>query len=112
MLQQRTLLHPFYGWVEILLCFRDVSDSKESANLPAIWETWLQSLHWEDPLEKGVATHSSILAWEIPWTEEPEELPSKGSQGVGGDWVTNTFTFRIPLYMHTASLSIHLLMDI
>ena len=37
-------------------------------NLPAVWETWVQSLDWEDPLEKGMATHSSILAWRIPWT--------------------------------------------
>jgi len=37
-------------------------------NLPAIWETWVPSLGWEDPLEKGTATHSSILAWRIPWT--------------------------------------------
>ena len=37
-------------------------------NLPAMWETWIQSLGWEDPLEKGKATHSSILAWRIPWT--------------------------------------------
>ena len=40
-------------------------------NLPAVQETWVQSLGWEDPLEKGMATHSSILAWKIPWTEEP-----------------------------------------
>ena len=40
-------------------------------NLPAIWETWVQSLGWEDPLEEGMATHSSILSWRIPWTEEP-----------------------------------------
>ena len=39
--------------------------------LPAMWETWVQSLGWEDPLEKETATHSSILAWRIPWTEEP-----------------------------------------
>ena len=39
-------------------------------NLPAIQEAWVRSLGWEDPLEKGMATHSSILAWEIPWTEE------------------------------------------
>ena len=39
-------------------------------NLPAMWETQVQSLGWEDPLEKGMATHSSILAWRIPWTEE------------------------------------------
>ena len=40
-------------------------------NLPAVWETWDQSLVWEDPLEKGMATHSSILVWRIPWIEEP-----------------------------------------
>ena len=39
-------------------------------NLPVIQETWVQSLHWEDPLEEGMATHSSVLAWRIPWTEE------------------------------------------
>ena len=43
-------------------------------------ETWVQSLGWEDPLEKEMATHSSILAWEIPWTEEPGRLQSMGSQ--------------------------------
>ena len=46
-------------------------------NLPAIWETWLRSLGWEDPLEKGKATHSSLLAWRIPWT-----VQSMGSQRV------------------------------
>ena len=43
-------------------------------NRPATWETWVQFLHWEDPLEKGMATHSSILAWRITWTEEPGRL--------------------------------------
>ena len=43
-------------------------------NIPAVWETQVQSLSWEDPLEKGMATHSSILAWRIPWTEEPSGL--------------------------------------
>ena len=42
--------------------------------LPAMRETWVQSLAWEDPLEKGMATYSSVLAWRIPWTEEPGEL--------------------------------------
>ena len=45
-------------------------------NLPAMWETGLRDLDWEDPLEKGMATHSSILAWRIPWTEEPVGLQS------------------------------------
>ena len=47
-------------------------------HLPAIWETWVQSLGCEDPLEKETATHSSTLAWKIPWTEEPSRLQSKG----------------------------------
>ena len=54
-------------------------------NLPAMQETQVQSLGWEDPLEKGMATHSSILAWRVPWTEEPGGLQSIGSQGVGHD---------------------------
>ena len=45
-------------------------------NLPAMQETWVQSLGWEDPLEKGATTHASILAWRIPWTEEPGRLQS------------------------------------
>ena len=45
-------------------------------SLPAVWETWVQSLGWEDPLEKEMATHSSILAWKIPWMEEPGRLQS------------------------------------
>ena len=49
-------------------------------NPPAGHETWIQSLGLEDFLEKGMATHSSILAWEIPWTEEPDGLESMGSQ--------------------------------
>ena len=48
---------------------------------PAMQETWVRSLSWEDPLEEGMATHSSILAWEIPGTEEPGRLQSMGSQG-------------------------------
>ena len=54
-------------------------------NLPAMRETWVRSLCWEDPLEKGMASHSSILAWRIPWTEEPGGLQSMGSQKVGHD---------------------------
>ena len=54
-------------------------------NLSAIRETWVRSLGWEDPLEEGMATHSSILAWRIPWTEEPGRLQSTGWQRVGHD---------------------------
>ena len=49
-------------------------------NLPEVQETWVQSLGWEDPLEKGMATHSSILAWRSSWTEDPGRLQSIGSQ--------------------------------
>ena len=52
-------------------------------NLPAMQEAWVQSLGWEDPLKKGTATHPSILAWRIPWREEPGELQSMGLQRVG-----------------------------
>ena len=57
-------------------------DSKEAACKAG---DQFQSLDWEDPLEKGMATHSSILAWRIPWTEEPGKLLSMGSQRVGHD---------------------------
>ena len=79
--------------------FPDGSDGKESAllfglpwwlrqtvkNLPAMRKTWVQSLDWEDPLEKGMATQSSIVAWRIPWTEELGGLQSMRSQRVGHD---------------------------
>ena len=64
--------------------------------LPAVRETWVQPLGWEDPLEKEMATHSSILAWRIPSMEEPGRLQSMGSQRAGHDCVTTTslhFTF-------------------
>ena len=53
--------------------------------LPAMQETWVQSLGQEDPLEEEIATHSSVFAWRIPWTEEPGRLQSMGSQRVGHD---------------------------
>ena len=62
-------------------------------NLLAVQETGIRSMGQEDPLEKEMATHSSILAWEIPWTEEPDGLQSTGSQRVGHDLVTNIFYF-------------------
>ena len=54
-------------------------------NLPAVKETCVQLLGWEDPLQKGTATHSSIVGWRIPWTEEPGRLQSTGSQKVRHD---------------------------
>ena len=58
-------------------------------SLPARRKTWIRSLSWEDPLEKEMATHSSILTWKIPWTEEPGGLQSIRLQRVGHDWVTS-----------------------
>jgi len=54
-------------------------------NLPAVQETWIRSLGWEDALKKEMATHSSTLGWKISWTEEPDGLQSMGSQRVGHD---------------------------
>ena len=63
-------------------------------NLPAVQESWVQSLGQEDPLEKGMATHSSILAWRIPWTGKPGGLQSMGLQRVGHDWASEHFTLN------------------
>ena len=57
--------------------------------LPAMQKTWVQSLGQEDPLEKEMATHSSTLAWKIPWREEPGRLQSMGLQRVGHDWASS-----------------------
>ena len=62
--------------------------------LPAMWETQVGSLAWEDPLEKRMATHSCILAWRIPRTEKPGGLQSVGSQRVGLERLTHTHTHR------------------
>ena len=66
-------------------------------NLPAVQETQVQSLGQEDPLEKGMATHSNILAWRILWTEEPGGLQSVGWQRVRHNQVTNTTKLQILL---------------
>ena len=68
---------------------------KESPAMQEPQELWIQSMDQEDPLEEGMATHSSILAWRNPWTEEPGGLQSMGSQSVGHDWVTNTHLFNV-----------------
>ena len=57
-------------------------------NLPAVRETWVRSLGWEDPLEEGMATHSSVLAWRVPWTELPGGLQAMRSHRVGHDCAT------------------------
>ena len=74
-----------HDWVTFTLAYLVAQTVK---NLPAMPETLIQSLGREDPLEKEMAIHSSILAWEIPWTEKPGGLQSMGSQRVGHDWAT------------------------
>ena len=69
-----------YSWVSLV--------AQLVKNLPAMWEACVWSLGWEDPLEESMATHSSILAWRIPWTEEPGGIQSMGLQRVRHDWVT------------------------
>ena len=64
-------------------------------NLPAMQQTWVPTLGREYPLEKGMATYSSILAWRTPWTEKPDRLSSIGSQRVRHDWVTNTLIQQV-----------------
>ena len=69
-------------------------------NLPAMQETEVWSLGWEDSLEKVMATHSSVLAWRIPWMEEPSRLQSTGSQRVGHNWATSLslYCFWLPFW--------------
>ena len=64
-----------YSWASLMV--------QTAKNLPAMWETWVQSLSWEDSLEEGMAAHLSILTWRIPWTEVPGGLQPMGSQRVG-----------------------------
>ena len=76
--------YPFqYSWASLV--------AQTVKNLPAMRQTWVGSLGWEDPLDKGPASHSSILAWRIPWTEEPGSLQSMGFQRVRHDWATFHF---------------------
>ena len=67
-------------------------------NLPAMWETQVRSLGWEDPLEKEMVTHSSILAWRSPWTEEAGELQSMGCR-VRRDWATDIHINIMDIYI-------------
>ena len=69
-----------YSWASLV--------AQRLKHLPAMRESWVRSLGWEDPLEKEMATHSSILAWRIPWTEEPGGLQSTGSQKVRHNWAS------------------------
>ena len=68
-------------------------------HLSTMWETWVRSLGQEDPLEKEMATHSSTIAWKIPWMEEPARLQSMGSQRVGHDWVTSLSVYSYIMHI-------------
>ena len=83
------------------LAFNPLFGAPVVKNLPEMQETqetWVWSLGWEDPLEEEMATHSSILAWEIPWTEQPGGLQSMGLQRVGHDWAHTDTRSIIPPY--------------
>ena len=86
----RWLLCIMWGYIQIL--------SQTVKHLPAMQETQVCSLGWDDPLEKEMATHSSILAWKIPWTEDPGGLQSMELQRVGRDWATEHVTMRHELF--------------
>ena len=75
--------------------------------LPTMWESWVQSLGWEDLLEKEMATHPSILAWKIPWTEEPGRLQSTGSQRVGHDYYQLIILSPAAKYILIGTTGIH-----
>ena len=88
--------------VYTLLCVKLIASKMEPGaslfaqmvkNLPATQRTWVPSLGWEEPLEKGMATHSSILAWEMSWTVEPGRLQSTGLQRAGHDRAANMSLF-------------------
>ena len=80
-------------WTELNWVVTKGLSYNSAKNTPATLEIWVWSRGQEDPLEKGMASHSNILAWRISWTEEPGRLQSMGSQRVKQNWATNTFTF-------------------
>ena len=82
-----------YQWIEASLVAQRVK------RLPATRETWVWSLGWEYPLEKEMATHSSTLAWKIPWMEKSGRLQSMGSQKVRHDWTTLLYKLKIFLFL-------------
>ena len=90
-----------------VLDFVFVSVTQTTRNLSAMYETQLWSLGQEDPLEEGVAIHSSILVWRILWTEEPDWLQSMGSQRVRNEWAADTHT-----QIHTQTCSYPLLLQL
>ena len=94
------------GWHAVSLCILVSLVAQVVKNLPAMQETWVGSLGWEGPLEKGKATHSSILAWRIPWTIQSMEL-----QRVGHDWATSLHEKNINNYYMPSNVCLVLSMD-
>ena len=93
---QKILISTPKGWETSLV-------AQTVKRLPTTWETWVRSLGREDPLEKEMATHSSTLAWKIPWMEEPGNLQSVGLQRVGHNWATSPHLWRWNLHKSTWS---------
>ena len=94
------ILLPFIFWASL--------GAQMVKNLHTMKETWVWFLGQEDPLEEKMATHSSILAWRAPWTEEPGRLYSKGSQGVVHDWAINTilhYYMKKAIATHSSTLA-------
>ena len=92
----KTMLRAFPGGLVVRTrCFHcwgpGLMAAESVKNLPAVWETWVWSLGWEDPLEKKMATHFSTVAWKISWTQELGGLQYIGSQRIGHNWATNTY---------------------
>ena len=87
-----SLHNVFLRFIHVIVYIRASLVAQLIKNLPAVQETWVRSLGWEDPLEKEIANHFSTLAWRIPWTEEPGRLQSMRLQRVGHHWATNTCT--------------------
>ena len=85
--ERKTILSQSVFWDQGFHLFVYVAQMVK--HLFAMWETWVRSLGWEDPLEKEMAIHPSTIAWKIPWTEELVRLHSMGSQRVGHDWATS-----------------------
>ena len=97
----------FWIWLwghHLLFLFQSVV-TQMAKNWPAMWETWVRSQGWEDPLEESMETHFSILAWRIPWIEEPGGLQSMGSQRVGHNWATKNILRTSNLTGYSFSVS-------
>ena len=99
-----TCISPQVYWIHLNLGRSILNNGSAIKNLPAkqeMQETRVRSLGWEDPLEEGMATHSGLFAWEIPWAEEPGRLQSMGSQRVRHDWACKHTCVCVRVRMRT-----------